>query len=680
MTGPTTDLLRDSLTAVLGAQYDIVRLLGKGGMGAVYLGRERLLDRPVAIKILPHESADTADARERFLREARMAAKLTHPNIVPLYSFGEAGKTLFYVMGYVEGESLEQRLNREGRIGFDETRRILGELAAALEHAHAHGIVHRDIKPDNVLVEARTGRAVLTDFGVAKQQVGGHTLTHTGTILGTPHYMSPEQASGDRDLDGRSDIYALGIIGYRMLTGRLPFDGGSLQELIAQQISREPVALSVLLPDVPADLDSAIAKCLAKDPAHRWSNAALLRDAVTSGEVESALPYELEEFPSSAASMLVFASMGTLLMSFLTFLTDDADWVRFALYGWAAVLVTQAYFFAQGRWRDIPWRRLLRLALWQPRWWPLSWPRSLRRPGDVLDQLPADVRRVRSVISAGAAAAIVFSMLAMLSEILRAIGISLPHWVLVGTESVGAGGAMASLLGILAAFGYSTHWPKKYQLSTSDADKLTAEPTWGSKFWKRTDIARLLRAQPPLSISGTPANPAEIVAEIEKVSAVVTGPLHALAKEALAAASDMARAIASIDRELGVLSREADPAERKRLHERLAALRPPQPEDLPSSRQMRDLLATQLQLMDQLTTRCDELSNRRARYVELMRTLWLQVSTLRAQHAVDALGSSEVSGRIRDLCQSAANLIVAEVEVERQLLPALGAATPPVKT
>ena len=218
------DQLLAALATAIGSHYEIVRLLGRGGMGAVYLGRDRALDRLVAIKVLPPESTD-AESTERFRREARTAANLNHPNIVPLYTFGEGEEILYFVMGYVSGESLGDRIKRLGRIEAGEARRILVEIAGALHYAHEQRVVHRDVKPDNILLEDETGKPMLTDFGVAKSAVGGETLTALGTALGTPYYMSPEQAAGDREIDGRSDLYSLGIIGYQMLAGQVAVRG-----------------------------------------------------------------------------------------------------------------------------------------------------------------------------------------------------------------------------------------------------------------------------------------------------------------------------------------------------------------------------------------------------------------------------------------------------------------------
>ena len=184
--------LQHMLELALGQQYEIVRPLGQGGMGAVYLARERSLERFVAIKVLRPELAEAHDGRERFRREARIAAQLSHPGIVPLHTFGEVGGLWYFVMGYVRGPSLAERLRLEGHIPVDEAHRILTELADALASAHRSGVVHRDIKPANILLDADSGRAVLADFGVAKVGAGDEQLTATGVVIGTPHYMSPE--------------------------------------------------------------------------------------------------------------------------------------------------------------------------------------------------------------------------------------------------------------------------------------------------------------------------------------------------------------------------------------------------------------------------------------------------------------------------------------------------------
>ncbi len=274
-----TDNQRSLLEQAVSGQFEVLRLLGQGGMGSVYLARERLLERLVAIKVLRSELVH-GDARDRFIREARTAAKLTHPHIVPLYSFGQAADTLYYIMGYVEGESLEDLLKRTGRLSAAAARRALAELADVLEYAHSNGVVHRDIKPDNILIDRASGRAILTDFGIAKVDSGGATITRTGIIVGTPLYMSPEQAAGDREVDGRADLYSLGVIAYRMLTGRLPFEGKSIQDLLIKQATEAPRPIDTSAGDIPGELASAVMRCLEKDPAQRWPTAATFQRAL----------------------------------------------------------------------------------------------------------------------------------------------------------------------------------------------------------------------------------------------------------------------------------------------------------------------------------------------------------------------------------------------------------------
>src|SRR5262245_22720384 len=214
------DPLREALTNAIGFQYRIERLLGRGGMGAVYLAHELALDRDVAIKVLPPEHAGAPEVRDRFRREARTAARLSHPNIVPLHTFGEVAGLVYFVMGYVAGESLAARLHRQGPIPPEDARVLMVAVCDALDYAHRQGIVHRDIKPDNILIDDGSGTPLLTDFGIAKPTLGEAQLTSTGQVLGTPHYMSPEQALGRSDVDPRSDLYSLGVAAYEMVAGR----------------------------------------------------------------------------------------------------------------------------------------------------------------------------------------------------------------------------------------------------------------------------------------------------------------------------------------------------------------------------------------------------------------------------------------------------------------------------
>ena len=271
------------LRRALAGKYDVVRQLGRGGMGSVYLARDLRSGRPVAIKILTPEHSDNVELRERFRREALITARLSHPNIVPLIEHGEtAGGVLYFVMGYVNGESLAARVQRLGRLWPNETRRLLGELADALDYAHRQGVVHCDLKLANVLIDSATGRAVLADFGLAQLVDAGEpaAASESGLAFGTPHYMAPEQAAGEQTVDGRTDLYALGIVAYEMLSGRPPFDGRSFREIAAQHVMQEPPPLADRAPQASPEVVEVIARCLAKDPAERWPSGRTFRAAL----------------------------------------------------------------------------------------------------------------------------------------------------------------------------------------------------------------------------------------------------------------------------------------------------------------------------------------------------------------------------------------------------------------
>jgi len=288
-----TDPLARRLSQALGTSFTLEGEIGRGGMGVVYHARDERLKRKVAVKVLPPELAFREEIRIRFLREAETAARLSHPHIVPIHSVGEGPEGLVYfVMAYVDGESLGARLKRRGRLPPEEARRVLMETADALGAGHALGIVHRDVKPDNILLEGSRGRTVLTDFGIAKaltSSTGPGTLTATGVAIGTPHYMSPEQAAGDREIDGRSDIYSLGVVGYQMLTGELPFNAPTVPGLLLKQITEQAPYLKDKAPTCPDDLASCVMRSLEKEPEARWPTADALRRAL---ESRSAPPYK----------------------------------------------------------------------------------------------------------------------------------------------------------------------------------------------------------------------------------------------------------------------------------------------------------------------------------------------------------------------------------------------------
>jgi serine/threonine protein kinase len=267
-----------ALTNALAGQYEIEREIGRGGMGIVYLARDLNLDRPVAIKTLPAHLAGSADVRDRFLREARTAAHLSHPSIVPIHRADEIAGQVFFVMGYVDGESLAQRIQEHGRPPFAETVAQLRDVALALGYAHARGVIHRDVKAENILLERSTGRAVVTDFGIARL-AESKQLTATGQVLGTVHYMSPEQVTGD-PIDGRSDVYALGVVAFFALSGRFPFDSETPSAILVSHVTRPAPRLSDVATDVPRSLATIVDRCLAKNAADRYETSGALAEAL----------------------------------------------------------------------------------------------------------------------------------------------------------------------------------------------------------------------------------------------------------------------------------------------------------------------------------------------------------------------------------------------------------------
>jgi serine/threonine protein kinase len=273
--------LRSHVERVLSQNYELEREIGRGGMGIVYLARDRRLKRQVAIKLLPPEIAFRSEIRTRFLREAETAAQLSHPNIVPIYSVDEREGLVFFIMAYIEGDNLAKRLHDTGPLDVEETRRILHDVADALAYAHGRGVVHRDIKPDNILISVEDGHPMVTDFGIARAVSDGDSrLTATGIAIGTPAYMSPEQSAGDREIDGRSDLYSLGIVGYQMLCGDLPFTAGNTPAMLVKHISERPMPVDQKRAGIPTDLSNDVMRLLEKDPANRFPTAAALAEAL----------------------------------------------------------------------------------------------------------------------------------------------------------------------------------------------------------------------------------------------------------------------------------------------------------------------------------------------------------------------------------------------------------------
>jgi eukaryotic-like serine/threonine-protein kinase len=303
------------LTAALAGRYTIQRELGRGGMATVYLAADLKHDRQVALKIL-HPELTTGLGPERFLREIKLAARLSHPHILPLFDSGEADGFLYYVMPYVDGESLRSRLDRKPRLGIQDSMEIAGAVSSALAYAHERGVVHRDIKPDNIMIHQ--GEAMVTDFGIAKALARGteETLTETGLLVGTPSYMSPEQATGETEIDGRSDIYSLGCVLYEMLSGKKPFPGASALAILSKQVTETPAPLCESREDVPEAVEALVLRAMAKAPADRFATATELGRAVNAQRGVT---------PAPGTTQVTSAPVATSSIAVLPFLNLSAD-------------------------------------------------------------------------------------------------------------------------------------------------------------------------------------------------------------------------------------------------------------------------------------------------------------------------------------------------------------------
>lgn len=283
MTTSLTPAPNDEFTrfaSALAGQYELECEVGRGGMGIVYRARDLRLDRRVAIKTLPAHLANDDTVRERFLREARTAGSLSHQHIVPIHRADELGGHVFFVMGYVDGESLAQRIRAQQQLDPREVVQVLMDVADALGYAHRRGVIHRDVKAENILIDSSTGSAMVTDFGIARLAEAA-PLTATGQVLGTVHYLSPEQVSGE-NVDARSDIYSLGVVGFLALAGRFPFDAPLASAVLIAHVTKSPPPLHTLAPDTPRVLADLIDRCLAKDPAERPQRGEDIVDALRS--------------------------------------------------------------------------------------------------------------------------------------------------------------------------------------------------------------------------------------------------------------------------------------------------------------------------------------------------------------------------------------------------------------
>ena len=313
------------LQTALAGEYSLERELGRGGMGVVYLARDVQLDRHVAIKVLPLHLTEQPESRERFLREARTAAGLSHPNIVPIHRVGEAAGFVFFVMSYVAGKTLGERLREHGPLGAAEATRMLREVAWALAYAHGAGIVHRDVSAENILLERGTERAIVTDFGIAGA-MRTSALTDDGNVVGNAHYVSPEHIAG-QPVEAPGDLYSLGVTGYYALTGRLPFDGETTAEVIRKHLTETAPTITSVAPSVPPRLASAVERCLHKEPFRRYRNAESFAEAIDlafehAREIPAPLRVFLNKADQETPALFAFFGLGAMPGIALAFATS----------------------------------------------------------------------------------------------------------------------------------------------------------------------------------------------------------------------------------------------------------------------------------------------------------------------------------------------------------------------
>lgn len=638
------DPLRSALEAKLLGHYRIVRLIGHGGMGAVYLARDLTLDREVAVKVV-RTASESRQVYDRLRREARTVAKLSHPNIVQLHAFGEVEGMPYFVMGYVRGESLAERLRRDRKLSENEGRRIMAEVADALDHAHRQGIVHRDIKPDNVLIDDESGRALLTDFGVAKATGGGGTMTEAGSVIGTPQFMSPEQATGRSDIDARSDIYSLGVMAYLMFTGRLPFDGATTSEILTKHITQEAAPLRSFAPDLGQSTAQIVERCLAKDPSSRWPDARALKESLGAVGDDDYLPDGLQSVGGSGLPGLAIS------LAFMFFLAMTRPPEKVLVMNAVILFVVYLLALVSLRREGFGFARSQRAIWTEPSWWPFWYPRFLRRRGNVYDRLPAVIRIARVLPAAG---------LAFVTLIVAwcVVNSSFPNlyrypWL------------FATMMGGMAAF--IVTWDvviyrsrrelKRRGLGRSDINNVAMSmPLGRTSFWRRPHIAAILE---PLNeaVASPSEGPHEQLQSILRNAENLPGPLRPLGAEAAVAGRRLLASIADLDNEIAQLGRSTEPGEEDRLNDKIALLA--------ADDELRQLLEKQLELVRGLTARIAAAKEKRTRRIDTLRALAAHVASLRARRIEEATDMRALTDRVRTLCQE----IAQQAEMKEEAVP-----------
>jgi len=628
--------LRSLLESVLAHQYEFIRSLGRGGMGCVYLARERSLERFVAIKVLRPDLALAEGHRERFRREARAVARLSHPGILGLHSFGEIDNLWYFVMTYVRGETLGERIRREGFLPWAEAHRIFTEMADALECAHRNGVVHRDIKPANILLDSESGRAILADFGISKMPGAAESLTATGAVVGTPAYMSPEQVTGASDVDERSDIYSLGAVAYVMLTGREPFRSETAAATLYRRLVEDAVPVDALVPSIPADLSSVVRKCMARDRGERWANARSLKEALDSIVAVDRLPDAARDLPSFGPYAFLWAAG----WAGFALLTDRSASER-ALLILVALIVPVGLLLHlwNGAARGMRLIELAQVASWPPEWWGMWWPRALRRPSDLWDRLPWIAKAVRFLFIASCPVLVL--LILMRRRISPTVGESLVE---------GAEWAIFIVDSLVVASGFV--WARRKGLAFDQSLRLLLGPTLISSGWNEPALARLLAPASGKVRAPDGDAPSDYLRAIREVLPFLPTGGGDSGLRTVAAAEAVLKAIDQRDRELASISRDAGPGEVSRLASQLDALDSGANADTSERGELRQLVRHQLDLVRRMQSRREVVLRERAHLVDQLRALW----TLVRAAGDSQPGDSGVVERLQALC--------AEIRVE----------------
>ena len=623
ITGDRDAALIEVLETALGQQYEIIRPLGRGGMGAVFLARERALERFVAIKILRADLASAPDSRERFRREARVVAQLSHPGILPLHTFGEVRGVWYFVMGYVRGVSLAERLRAEGRLSAGEAHRILTEVSDAVECAHRHGVVHRDIKPANILLDEETGRAMLADFGISKVKGGDDSLTATGVGIGTPLFMSPEQSIGSPTVDERSDIYSIGAVGYTMIAGHEPFAGVPADQLTWRRLSQDPPSLEKIAP-ASAGIADIVMRCLARDPAARWPDARSLRNALVraGGDGMTSLPEALRDLPGFGPYTLLWAAFWIALA--MRSSRGPGDRALLVLIAFLVPLGFLLHIWNVGR-HEAGTRELATIAFWPPQWWGMWWPNALRRPTDLWRRLPWQARAVRIALSA--------FILALPAVILFRENIErvAKHWVVAPISDSFLSLEMTLVLAAAIVTALALSWTWRLGLGRPEAVRVLFGATTPSPGWNIPSVARLLRpvtrsaVRPPEHDS--PSDHRRAIGELGKMLAASPETNQLLSE----VTGSLARALEECQLQIASLSRVASATELDRLTTQLVAFEQESGTPNPEQRRLTDLVRQQLEVMRQMRLRCELVAQHRAKLLGLMRGLWTRLEELHAE-------------------------------------------------